>query len=75
MVGIMDLRHGVAVPGCRFVMPFAFALVELPLAWIVDMHNLIGQLLEKGVPVIVVSDTVTLKLVPVSKVPVSGGDC
>ena len=63
---IIGLRPGVPGPGTIANIPFALAVVEVPLAWTGDMHNLIGQLLVKGVLVIVVGDTVNVKPVVTS---------
>ena len=65
-VQILGLRPGVLVPGSIADIPFALALVEVPPAWTGDMQNSIGQLLVKGLPVIVVGDAVNAKPVVIS---------
>ena len=67
-VEIMGLRPGMPVPGSICDIPCALVVVEVPSAWTGDMHNLIGQQLVKGVPVVVVGEAVNVK-------PVVSGLC
>ena len=67
-VQIMGFRPGRPAPGSVCDFPFALVVVEVPPSWTGDMHNLMGQPLVKGVPVVVVGEAVNAK-------PVVSGLC